>query len=137
MKRTAADDAFSKCVRERADWTCESCGKVYEKKSQGLHCSHFFSRRHRATRWAGDNAAAHCFYCHQTLGGNPVEFHRWIENHLGETRLQIVEDLKNSIVKIPKSEEKEIAKHYREQLKMIEQKRADGVTGYIDFVSWQ
>ena len=49
-------------------------------------------------------------------------------------RLREKRDLK---IKVPKSEEKEIAKHYREQLKIIEQKRLDGVLGYIDFESWQ
>ena len=43
----------------------------------------------------------------------------------------------NSKVKVSKMEEKEIAKHYREQLKIIEQKRADGVIGYIEFESYQ
>ena len=137
VKISPADQAFAKCVKWRVNWVCESCGKQYEEGSQGLHCSHFFSRRHRATRWHPDNAAAHCFSCHQKLGGNPVEFYRWIENHLGAARLQIVEDLKNSIIKIPKSEEKEIARHYREELKRLKDRRDSGETGYLEFEGWQ
>jgi len=45
---------------------------------------------------------------------------------------------KNLYVKVSKIEEKnEIAKHYREQLKIIEDKRKEGQTGYIDFISYQ
>ncbi len=40
-------------------------------------------------------------------------------------------------VKVTKLEEKEIAKHYREQLVIIGALRATGETGYIDFVSYQ
>ena len=66
-----------------------------------------------------------------------MEFYRWIENHLGEARLEIVEDLKNSIFKIPKSEEKAIAKHYREELKKLQERRANGEVGYLEFEGWQ
>lgn len=51
--------------------------------------------------------------------------------------MEILREKVNAKFKISKSEEKEIAKHYREQLKIIEQKRLDGVTGFIDFESWQ
>ena len=43
----------------------------------------------------------------------------------------------NSRVKVSKIEEKEIAKHYREQLKIMQEKRAAGEEGRIEFESWQ
>ena len=43
----------------------------------------------------------------------------------------------NNRQKVPKIEEKDIAKHYREELKKILAKRDSGETGYIDFVSYQ
>ena len=137
IKIKPADTAFSQCVRERSDWKCESCGKQYEENSQGLHCSHFYSRRHRTIRWAGDNAASHCFSCHQRLGGNPIEFAQWIENHLGESGVEILKEKRNSLVKVSKIEEKEIAAHYRNELKKLKQRRIEGETGRIEFESWQ
>ena len=137
VKIKPADTAFSKCVRERSDWTCECCGKKYEENSQGLHCSHFYSRRHRTIRWCADNAASHCFGCHQRLGGNPLEFSKWIEEHLGEAGVEILTEKRNSLVKVSKQEEKEIAKHYREQLKKMKEERANGKTGRVEFESWQ
>ena len=40
IKITPADTAFSKCVKERADWKCERCGTQYQEGDRGLHCSH-------------------------------------------------------------------------------------------------
>lgn len=137
VKRTPADDAFSKCVRARTNYTCERCHKQYDKSSSGLHCSHNFSRRHRTIRWCKDNAIALCYSCHEWFGGNPLESGDWLRNKLGNGMIDILTEKKNSRVKVPKLEEKDIAKHYREQLKIIEQKRSDGEMGYIDFESWQ
>ncbi len=85
VRRDPLDDLFSKLVRERANWCCEKCGKYHpEGTRRSLHCSHFFSRRKRSTRWDPRNAAAHCFKCHQELGENPIEFTKWIKAYLGE-----------------------------------------------------
>jgi len=138
IKIKPADSAFSKCIRERVNYVCESCGKQYDRSSMGLHCSHFFSRRHRTIRWCSDNAASHCFSCHHTLGGNPIDFTHWIERYLGQVRLDILIEKRNDLsVKISKLEEKEIAKHYRKELKLLKEKRANGETGIIEFVSYQ
>jgi len=51
--------------------------------------------------------------------------------------MKLLREKRDSRVKVSKKEEKEIAAHYREQLKIIEAKRLDGVTGVIDFVSYQ
>lgn len=47
IKRTSADDKWSKEVRARDGYTCQwpGCGKVYEPNSQGLHAAHCFGRR--------------------------------------------------------------------------------------------
>lgn len=81
-----ADRFFSYYVRELADWKCERCHTPYERKSQGLHCSHFFGRRAESTRFCLDNVNAHCFFCHQFLGSNPLEFSQWKRKSLGEER---------------------------------------------------
>lgn len=137
MKISAADTNFSKCVREASDWTCLKCKTKYERGSQGLHNSHIFSRRHRTIRWSKLNTKALCFSCHQWFGGNPVDSGYWITELFGEGRIQLLRELRDSGIKVPKTEEKEIAKHYRLELKKILEKRAEGQTGFIDFISYQ
>lgn len=137
IKIKACDTAFSKCVREANDWKCEKCGVQYERNSMGLHCSHIFSRRHRTIRWCKGNVQALCFPDHQWFGGNPADSGIWVANYLGEAHIEILREKRDSRVKVPKTDERLIAKHYREQLKIIQQKRLDGQDGYIDFISWQ
>lgn len=130
VKIKSCDTAFSRCIRESNNWTCERCHTKYERGSQGLHCSHIFSRRHRTIRWCKENAQALCFACHQWFGGNPVDSGAWLVHALGEVYIGILREKMNSRVKVSKKEEKEIAKHYREQLKLLE-------NGATDFISWQ
>lgn len=136
-KITPADSAFSKCVRERNNWTCERCNKQYEENSMGLHCSHVYTRSHRTIRWCGDNAQALCFSCHQWYGGNPIESGKWVEGILGQGVIGLLREKMNSRVKVSKLEEKEIAAHYRNELKKLKQRRMEGETGRIEFESWQ
>lgn len=130
-KINPADQAFSKCVRQAANWTCERCGSVHEKGSMGLHCSHIFSRRHRTIRWCKDNAQALCFSCHQWFGGNPADSGYWVTELLGEGHMELLREKMHSKIKVSKAEEKEIAKHYRQELKKLESGEI------VDFESWQ
>lgn len=126
MKRDTADTAFSNFIREKNNWTCQKCKKYYpEGHRQGLHCSHFFSRRHQSTRYYSKNATAHCFSCHQHLGGNPIEFAQWIEEYLGEGEYEDLIKRKNTICKRPKKEKLEIAKHWKAQLKYLRRCRKE------------
>ena len=137
VKIKPADTAFSKCVRAANDWTCERCKAQHEVGSIGLHNSHIFSRRHRTIRWCKDNTQALCFSCHSWFGGNPADSGKWVEDFVGSGVIDLLREKKDARVKVSKLEEKDIAKHYREQLKIIEQKRNAGQTGYIKFESWQ
>lgn len=137
MKTAPADAAFSKCIRAAADYQCQRCGKQYDKSSTGLHCSHNFSRRHRTIRWCKDNAVSLCYSCHQWFGGEPLESAKWLTDFIGQGMVDLLTEKKNAKVRVTKLEEKEIAKHYRQQLKEIEDKRARGEQGIIDFVSYQ
>jgi len=132
-----SDKTFSRVVRESNDWTCERCGSKHERGSQGMHNSHIFSRRYRTIRWSKDNTQSLCYPCHSWFGGNPADSGYWITELLGEEHMAMLREKRDSRVKVSKLEEKEIAKHYRSELKRIESLRDEGVTGVIDFVSWQ
>ena len=137
MKINPADSYFSKCVRASNGYICARCDGEYDKSSSGLHCSHNFSRRHRTIRWCKENALPLCYSCHQWFGGNPADSGLWLTDLIGEGVVDILREKKNQKLKISKAEEKAIAKHYRDELKFIQEKRNNGETGYIDFVSYQ
>lgn len=131
VKIKPADVWFSKCVRHAAKWTCERCLSVHQEGSQGLHNSHIFSRRHRTIRWCKDNAQALCFSCHQWLGGNPADSGEWLLSVLGDGLIQTLREKRDSMVKVSKQEEKEIAKHYKSEYERMLRE------GSHEFVSWQ
>jgi hypothetical protein len=134
MKRDILDDLFSQLVRERAGWTCECCGKYYpEGNRMGLHCSHIFSRRYKGTRWEPSNAVAHCFGCHQRLGGNPIEFAEWATSHLGGHVVEMLREKAHRITKLRDADKAALKAHLRDQLKQMREKRQQGETGRIEF----
>ena len=68
ITRTKADDAFSLCVRLRANCTCERCGEQFPHNAmKHLHCSHNYSREYQQVRFHPDNAFALCKDCHRSL----------------------------------------------------------------------
>lgn len=132
MRVSKADEYFSKCVRESHNHTCEKCGK------QGrMETSHVFSRRHRTIRWDALNANCLCHGCHRKWHESPLESYKWFCSEFGEWRYEVLKEKRDSKVKVTKLEEKDIAAHYRKQLKIMEDKRLDGDTGRLDFESWQ
>lgn len=143
IKRDVADDAFSLCVRERSNWICECCGKVFPEgqmagRESGLHCSHFIGRRNKSTRYHPDNAFAHCNTCHRKFEENPHEFTAWVQNYLGVARYDQLLVVKNAIFRTTREIRSEIAKHYREEFARMRGERAAGFPHqYIEFVGFQ
>ena len=122
-------------VRERADWTCEVCGKKYQQPAQNLHCSHFYSRRHRSIRWHPLNAFSHDFGCHQRLGENPAEFVDWVEKNRPESLA--MRDLVNVITKVTKKDRKLIALHYKAEYEKMRALRDLGSKGRLYMRDWR
>ena len=141
LKIDAADRWFSRCVRIRNNWVCESCGAVHHEKSQGLQCSHFYSRSHRAIRTDLRNAFAHCTGCHTKLGGSPPLFTDWfLENAPGgqdtyDALRECYNDL--GLAKRMNREFKDISYHYRTEYRRIYQMRLDGVQGRIEPINYE
>ena len=136
IKIQKVDSIFSKCTRERTNWCCEVCNTYYpESRRQGIHCSHFFSRRHYSVRWHPLNVAAHCYSCHTNLGGNPIEFTEWIRNHLGDRYDELLE-LKNSPVRFRDRDRKEMYHHFKSELARMQDLRINGESGRIEFSPW-
>ena len=137
LKRTPLDAVFSDLIRERADWTCEVCGKEFpDRKGAGLHCSHYFGRRGASTRHFGDNCYAHCYACHQKLGSRPHDFRSWVYEQLGVTRYDELVLRANKPRKYTKADNKDRLEHFKAQLAYMRKRRMNGETGYIEFVEW-
>lgn len=139
IKITPADIWFSRCVRERAGWKCERCGKQYHPPTQALHCSHYEGRGNWATRFEPLNAISLCYGCHQLVGSRRMhdDLHAEI---FGEAAQEIVkEKARNiSIAKIVKRTQGkgEIAAYYKAEYERMMEVRAQGITGRIDFTGW-
>lgn len=138
VKRTPADIAFSKCIRERAGWCCERCGAQHQTNSMGLHCSHFHGRGKWSVRHDPDNAFAHCYGCHQYLGGRPQEFADWVRHKQGDGLFEIVLERANDtkLGRLAKREAKAIAKYYRDQHRNMLTQRDLGITGRLEIVGY-
>ena len=134
VKRSATDKHFSDCVRERAGWRCERCGTYYpEGDRQGLHCSHLYSRSKKSVRWHPQNAAAHCYGCHQYLGGRPQIFENWRREYLGQAIAGQMERIAHKTKKLNTDQEKDIRAFLRSEIKRMQKLRNDGETGRIEF----
>ena len=132
VKLKPADTWFSKCVRHAAGWKCEKCGNQYSAdNARGLDCSHIFGRRFRGTRWAKENAQALCMGCHRWFHEQPTESGLWIRKLMGEKAYELLVEKKNQITKVSKTEEKEIAAHYRAEYKRMVAEKSN------KFESWQ
>jgi len=83
-------------------------------------------------RWHPKNAAAMCFGCHDYLGGNPVEFARWVEKHLGKTASEKLRRASKQIVKFTKPEREEIHAFLKDELSRITCLRDTGRIGRIE-----
>jgi hypothetical protein len=132
IKRTPADIAFSKCIRERVNWTCENCGNYFPEGSRGgLDCSHFFGRGNWEIRFDPQNAEALCYGCHSHYGGV-----QRLDDGVRDVLYEKMQD-RNLGRESRKTKGKgEIAKHYRAELKRMQEERACGNTGRIEFVGY-
>jgi len=114
IKRDEADRWFSNVVRLNRQSTCERCG------SEGrTECAHIFGRRAKSVRWSLDNAVCLCHYCHQYFTANPLEFTLWIKKNIGQAHMDILREKWQVLMPTNKKLRAEIAKHYREQHKIM------------------
>lgn len=95
-----------------------------------MECAHIYGRRYKSVRWAADNALCLCSECHRTFTESPLDFERWLKGYIGEGALEILNEKRNGIFKSTKAARAEIAKHYREQIRLME-------AGEHDLVSYQ
>jgi len=137
VKRTAADIAFSKAIRESYDYECCHCGTSYRHDPGYIDCAHVHTRKHRNTRWNAEwGAVALCKPCHRRFTDFPIEWGDWLRREFGDEWYDEAKRRAWQTRKYTKAEQADIAKHYREEVKRIEKLRLDGEQGYIKLVSY-
>jgi len=116
IKRCPADIAFSTAYRMSRNYTCEHCGLV------GGHteAAHIYGRSNKSTRWDTLNILCLCHTCHRTFTANPLDFETWLKGYVGNGYLDILNEKRQRIQKTTAAYRKEVAKHYREQIKLME-----------------
>lgn len=117
IKRDAADKWFSNVVRKKAGYVCEHCNKVDAR----MECAHIYGRAAKSVRWSLDNALCLCHYCHMKFTANPLEFTSWLEETLGQGHMDMLREKWQVLMKTNKKLRLEIAKHYREELKKMDE----------------
>jgi hypothetical protein len=130
IKLTPTDIAISLCVRERAGG-CEICG------NPNTQCCHFEGRGNWATRFEPLNLFAFCYGHHCLMDGRKLTFEKWIEKHRSKKTLSYIWSLARDAdlgQKIRDTKGKgEIAEYFQNQYKIMLEKRASGVLGWLDF----
>ena len=125
INRCPADVAFSKAYRMSRGFTCEHCGLT-----GSTELAHIWGRRAKSVRWDTLNALCLCHRCHRGFTENPLDFQAWLQTYVGQGYLDILKEKRNTLLKTTEAYRKEVAKHYREQAKLLE-------AGPHDLVSFQ
>ena len=137
IKRTPADAAFSNCIRERANWTCERCGTYYpEGNRNGIECSHHHSRGNWSIRFDPMNAECLCTGCHFLEGGTQQRREAVMTNAEQDLLFEKMRDTFLGRESRKTKGKGEIAKHYREEFKKMTDLRQDLDAGRIEFTGW-
>lgn len=126
IRRCPADIAFSAAIRIARNHTCEHCGRQDGK----MEAAHIYGRSNKSVRWDTLNILCLCHYCHRVFTANPVDFYVWLQKYVGQGYLDILNEKRQRIQKTTTSYRQEVAKHYRQQIKLLE-------AGPHDLVSFQ
>ena len=130
MKIKPADTWFSKAIRHSRGYECECRQKCTDNCKQ-LHVHHLIGRgKSRRLRWSPLNVILVCVNCHDWMHGTNWESGPWLERYIGSGALDLLTEMRNEYIKIPVSQEKEISKHYRDELRRMESE------GSTDLQSW-
>ncbi len=134
MKRDKFDIAMSNLIRERANWTCERCNTYYpEGQRSGLEHSHIWGRRRHSVRWEPDNGMALCTGCHSFVSSNPDDHKKLARLKFGTRRYNEIRLQANSIRRWNPWEKVELYAQMKAALKDMQERRAMGLTGRLEF----
>lgn len=129
IKRDKLDAVFSDLVRERAAWKSEYSGK----SDTQLECCHIYGRAKRSTRWHPMNAVCLTHYEHRYFTANPILFAQWCHAKFGPDQMYELAMLAAQPRKFTPREIEGLYQHYKEELRLMKEMRAEGVTHRLSF----
>lgn len=107
IKIDKLDTLFSKFIRARDNWTCQRCHKRYEPPTGALHCSHFWGRGNKATRYDSGNCDALCYGCHSLWEASKQGDYRDFKlRQLGQEQYDALEKRARSTIQFGEYEKK-------------------------------
>lgn len=113
------DRVFSDFIRLRDKLTCQRCGKQFAKFTIGIQNSHFWGRRHRATRWSELNCCTLCGGCHIHLTANPETHRQWYRARIGDDAYTKLEHMHQKSPKFTLHDLQLMLEFYRKQVNQI------------------
>ncbi len=142
IKRTPADAAFSSCIRERANWTCQRCGTHYADgeatgKCQALDTAHIFGRGNWSVRFDINNAICACRGCHGVLDGDLEEKLNLYRKYFGDGLYDMIKERRHDtgLGRYMRKNKRDVAAHYREQYRLMREAKSNGhshqLLGYV------
>ena len=120
------DDVFSDFIRLRdADMNgtirCYCCN--YPTFWKSAHNGHFFGRTNRGTRWNELNCHSCCPVCNTSLSGNLEAYEEHLIRDYGESIIDRLTMLKNTVTKFAEYELKDMIDFYREKVKILRKEK--------------
>ncbi len=112
------DDAFSKYIRERDNYTCIVCGVT--NKTHVIQCGHLFSRVSNSTRWSESNANAQCSGCNMRHEYDFEPYRKTYVNKYGEKQYDIEYIKFKQTTKFSESDLKQMVELYKNKLKELQ-----------------
>lgn len=116
------DRVFSQYIRLRDMlpgnvFQCISCGKI--KPISQADCGHYINRQHMSTRFSEVNCNAQCRSCNRFDEGNMSGYRSGLVRKYGETKVVLLESMKNDIRKYSDFEYEALIKHYQNEIKKL------------------
>lgn len=141
MLLNQADHWFALCIKERANWTCEYCGKVYPRGSnKSLNCCHYQGRGAWATRYEPQNCFCFCYSHHAYLDSRKGTFERFFKEKRGVDVYDLVLEKSDNIdlaKEIHRTKGKgEIADYFQGIYEAMLKAREEGAMHRFEFAGW-
>lgn len=116
------DRVFSQYIRLRDMlpgnvFQCISCGRI--KPISQADCGHYINRQHMATRFSEVNCNAQCRSCNRFDEGNMSGYRAGLVCKYGETKVVLLESMKNDVRKYSEFEYEALIKFYQGEIKKI------------------